>query len=73
MASTASRRGKTTFCFFSLNFSNNAGIQADAYVSKRFFSPLANIAIHFAAMPTIMTFESLVIIYRQNHTNKMIQ
>lgn len=64
MASTASRNGKTTFCFFSLNFSNNAGIQAEAYVSNRFFNPLANIAIHLAAIPTIITFESFVIIYQ---------
>lgn len=66
MASTASRKGKTTFCFFSLNFSNNPGIQAEAYVSNRFFNPLANIVMHLAAIPTIITFVSFVIIYKKN-------
>lgn len=63
MASTVSRKGKRTFCFFSLNFSNKAGIQTRVYISNRFFNLLAKLVKHLAAMPIIVTFVSFVIIY----------
>lgn len=55
MASIASRIAVTTFCFFSLNFSNKAGTHAGAYVEKRFFKPFAKPAKQRPAIETTTT------------------
>ena len=60
-ASIASLKDVTTFCFFSLNFSNIAETIDDAYGENFVRNPVANPVTHLPANATTTTLLSLVI------------